>query len=148
MPQFDGTLRNPSTVHPVRRTVAGDPGGQDECQSTEPLCRRGRSRPDSISIVSVGIKRRDESVTTTSRIRYTTDGGVASITIDCPAKKNALNDQGWSDLADALEQATHDPDVRVVQLQGTGGDRRSGMGLEASASQEHPVDRVGRLNQV
>jgi len=98
--------------------------------------------------VSVGIKRRDKPVTTTSRIRYTTDGGVASITIDCPAKKNALNDQGWSDLADALEQATHDPDVRVVQLQGTGGDLCSGMDLEESASQDHPVDRMRRLNQV
>ena len=47
--------------------------------------------------------------------------GVLRLTLDRPAKKNALTRAMYAGLADALEQAADDRAVRVVLVQGTGG---------------------------
>jgi enoyl-CoA hydratase/carnithine racemase len=48
------------------------------------------------------------------------DGPVLVLTINRPAKKNALTRAMYSALADGLEEAERDPSVRAVVLQGAG----------------------------
>jgi enoyl-CoA hydratase/carnithine racemase len=48
------------------------------------------------------------------------DGGVLVVTINRPAKKNALTRAMYGAIADALEGAEADPSVRAVVLQGAG----------------------------
>lgn len=85
---------------------------------------------------------------TGSRVTLTVEGAVANIVIDHPQRKNALNGQGWGDLAAVLEQVSVDSSVRVVTLSGTGGDLCSGMDLEEPEESAHPVDAMRILNRV
>jgi enoyl-CoA hydratase/carnithine racemase len=50
----------------------------------------------------------------------TRDGGVLVLTMNRPAKKNALTSAMYAQLADALVAAESDPDVRVVLFLGAG----------------------------
>lgn len=54
------------------------------------------------------------------------DDGVLVVTINRPAKKNALTAQMYSALADAIAEADRRDDVRVVLLRGEGGNFSSG----------------------
>ncbi|KJK21466.1 hypothetical protein UB46_27110 [Burkholderiaceae bacterium 16] len=54
------------------------------------------------------------------------DDGVLVVTINRPAKKNALTAQMYSALADAVAEADRRDDVRVVLLRGEGGNFSSG----------------------
>lgn len=49
-----------------------------------------------------------------------TDGGVRVLTINRPAKRNALNARVREELSAAVEEADADPDVRVLVLTGAG----------------------------
>jgi len=53
-------------------------------------------------------------------IRVEFDGGIATITLDRPEKLNAFAGHMRRDLAEALEHASSDPEVRVVVLTGAG----------------------------
>src|SRR5215211_2573107 len=53
-------------------------------------------------------------------IKVEFDGGIASITLNRPEKQNALAGHMRRDLAEALEHAGSDPEVRVVILTGAG----------------------------
>jgi enoyl-CoA hydratase/carnithine racemase len=53
-------------------------------------------------------------------IRFEKADRLATITLDRPAKQNALHPQMWRELDEALEAAQRDPDIRVVILQGAG----------------------------
>ncbi|MGY4103625.1 enoyl-CoA hydratase-related protein [Nocardia sp. R16R-3T] len=53
-------------------------------------------------------------------IDYRVDDGMAVITLDAPERRNALRNQMLRDLADALDRADRDPEVRVVLLTGAG----------------------------
>lgn len=54
-------------------------------------------------------------------IRSTKSGGILTLLIDRPAKKNALTDSMYAALADALDAAQTDTEVRVVLLRAEGG---------------------------
>ena len=54
------------------------------------------------------------------------DGGVATITIDRPDKRNAMNAAMWRRLPELLAAFADDPDVRAVVLTGAGGHFCSG----------------------
>ncbi|HEY4243308.1 MAG TPA: enoyl-CoA hydratase-related protein [Kofleriaceae bacterium] len=56
----------------------------------------------------------------TDHIRVTHAAGVATITMNRPAKKNALTDEMYAAMADALAAAEADPATRVVVLAGEG----------------------------
>jgi methylglutaconyl-CoA hydratase len=58
------------------------------------------------------------------------EGGVLTLTLDRPDKRNALNSAVIEDLHQALEAADLDADVRVVVLTGTGKDFCAGADLE------------------
>jgi enoyl-CoA hydratase/methylglutaconyl-CoA hydratase len=68
-------------------------------------------------------------------VRWSTDGPVATITLDSQHNRNALSRQLVAELAAALEAAEADPEVRVVLVQAAGRVFCSGADL-AEASTE------------
>jgi methylglutaconyl-CoA hydratase len=60
---------------------------------------------------------------------YSVDLGVATLVMNRPEKRNALNRELVAALADALERAAADDEVRVVMLRGAGSDFCSGADL-------------------
>jgi enoyl-CoA hydratase len=67
-------------------------------------------------------------------VRYEVADGIAAITLDSPANRNALSGRLVSELLESLRQAESDGDVRVVVLGHTGGTFCAGADLgEASA---------------
>ena len=56
----------------------------------------------------------------TSEIRVDLTGGVLTMTLARPDKKNALTNEMYGALADTIEQAQQDRNVRVLLLQGDG----------------------------
>jgi 2-(1,2-epoxy-1,2-dihydrophenyl)acetyl-CoA isomerase len=53
-------------------------------------------------------------------IKYGVHDGVATITLNRPEKRNALNAQMFTELGDAAERAANDPGIRVVLVTGEG----------------------------
>ena len=53
-------------------------------------------------------------------IRLTTDGAVATIWLNRPSKRNAMNYEMWARLQELAPQLAADPAVRVVVLRGSG----------------------------
>lgn len=66
--------------------------------------------------------------------------GVLLLTLNRPAKKNAINNAMWRELQRALQQARQDDGVRAVVLTGAGDDFSAGVDLQdfGSAEEEHP----------
>ena len=52
-------------------------------------------------------------------IRYDAEGGIATVTIDRPQRKNALSWQAMEGLTDAWQRAESNPAIRVVVLTST-----------------------------
>src|SRR2546421_8924897 len=82
-------------------------------------------------------------------LQTSTARGVATLTLDSPANRNALSAALIDQLLDALAQAVADPAVRVVLLTHTGPVFCSGADLAeteaARASGELPAARMGEL---
>jgi enoyl-CoA hydratase/carnithine racemase len=68
--------------------------------------------------------------------------GVATVTIDNPAKRNAMNARMWRELPELLEPLAKDPAVRVLVLTGAGGDFCAG----ADISELADINRRGDAN--
>ena len=64
-------------------------------------------------------------------IVYAVENSVASITLNRPEKRNALNDALIAEIKRGLEQASHDENVRAVVISGAGKDFCSGADLSA-----------------
>lgn len=58
------------------------------------------------------------------------DGAVATIHLNRPDKRNALNTEMWVGLIDAVEAADNDPAVKVVIVTGEGGTFAAGQDIE------------------
>src|SRR5687767_12362676 len=69
--------------------------------------------------------------TSYQRILQTVDAGVATITLNRPEKRNALDDLTIHELKDAIARAGADPSARVVLLAANGEDFCSGADLAA-----------------
>jgi methylglutaconyl-CoA hydratase len=67
----------------------------------------------------------------TNVVLYQVDGAVARVTLNRPAKRNALNSELISGLGDALRKAVVDEHVRVVVIAGAGRDFCSGADLSS-----------------
>src|SRR5262245_53868231 len=65
------------------------------------------------------------------KILYSNADGVASVTLNRPDKRNALDAQLISEVRDAVDRAAADETVRVVVLSGAGKDFSSGADLAA-----------------
>src|SRR5437879_9059590 len=76
------------------------------------------------------------------------DGFVTTLTMNRPKRMNALTFTMFSLLADAYQDASDDPDCRVIILTGAGGNFCSGMDLRAlagDADEDDPVDTSQRM---
>jgi 2-(1,2-epoxy-1,2-dihydrophenyl)acetyl-CoA isomerase len=69
-------------------------------------------------------------------LKYATDSGICTITLNRPEVYNALNNEITFELQDALKQAARDEQVRVVVLTGEGRAFCSGQDLKASQGNE------------
>lgn len=77
-------------------------------------------------------------------VRVERDGGVATLLLNRPEKRNALNGEVVAALTAAVAETAADPDVRVVCLRGAGRDFCAGADLaelQAIATRE-PMDNV------
>ena len=83
----------------------------------------------------------DESVLLSSD-----DGGVRTLTLNRPDRKNAINAQLWIELADALRAAARD-DLRALVITGAGGAFCSGADL-STPEDIHPRHKLRRLTDV
>ncbi|WP_328810492.1 enoyl-CoA hydratase/isomerase family protein [Rhodococcus sp. NBC_00294] len=81
-------------------------------------------------------------------VRMTTLDGVASITLNRPERKNAIDESMWRALAEMLRYVRYDPDVRVLVLQGANGDFCAGADVAKSKHDEHPIPRLRRIGDV
>ncbi|HYD98630.1 MAG TPA: enoyl-CoA hydratase/isomerase family protein [Alphaproteobacteria bacterium] len=63
-------------------------------------------------------------------IQITTEGAVATVTLDRPAKKNALDLATWRALAAAFQAFDADPALRCVVLRGAGGHFSAGADID------------------
>ena len=70
-------------------------------------------------------------------LKYSLDGGVATVTLNRPDVYNALNDEITFELQDALKVISKDEQVRVMVLTGEGKAFCSGQDLKSSASQKN-----------
>ncbi|MBS9720558.1 enoyl-CoA hydratase/isomerase family protein [Tianweitania sp. BSSL-BM11] len=68
----------------------------------------------------------DQAEVGTQPISLTVRAGVATITIDRPAKKNAITAAMWSALIDAVAQVDAMADARLLVLRGAGADFSAG----------------------
>jgi methylglutaconyl-CoA hydratase len=82
-------------------------------------------------------------------IRYSTAGGVATITLDSPHNRNALSHSLIAALIDSVATAVGDPAVRVIVLSHTGPAFCSGVDLKETAaalrSGDVPAARLGEV---
>ncbi|MGH7507965.1 MAG: enoyl-CoA hydratase/isomerase family protein [Gemmatimonadales bacterium] len=77
----------------------------------------------------------------TTPVLASQDGGVLSITLNRPDKRNALSSEMVELLHQAVDQADLDSDTRVVLVRGAGKDFCAGADLdELLASVEQPID--------
>ena len=64
-------------------------------------------------------------------ILYSVDNGIASIVLNRPEKRNALNDELIAEIKRGLHDASQDENVRVIVISGAGKDFCSGADLSA-----------------
>ncbi|MEV4257183.1 enoyl-CoA hydratase-related protein [Spirillospora sp. NPDC049652] len=72
------------------------------------------------------------------RLRGGVADGVGTITIDRPAKRNAMSADMWRELPELLDGMAGDPSVRVVVLTGAGGDFCAGADIAELADINRP----------
>lgn len=73
-------------------------------------------------------------------------GGILTVTLNRPEKKNAVIPPMWDAMGDLFRSAARDPDVRAVVLTGAGGDFCSGADLWAPPGEEPPHQMTAMRN--
>jgi enoyl-CoA hydratase/carnithine racemase len=76
------------------------------------------------------------------------DGGVVTVTLDRPAKKNAVNDVMWRELLATFTEVADSSDDRVLVITGAGGAFCSGADLSAGGSDRHQLDVMRGIGDV
>ncbi|RJO75119.1 enoyl-CoA hydratase [Nocardia panacis] len=76
------------------------------------------------------------------------DGPIATLTLNRPDRKNALDPDGWTALYQALEDLAGDDAVRIVTVTGAGGNFCAGADLGNRSREEHPLARMRRIGKV
>ncbi|MEN2738713.1 enoyl-CoA hydratase-related protein [Microbacterium sp. X-17] len=75
-------------------------------------------------------------------------GGVLTVTINRPHRKNALSPGVRTGLIAAIDRAEQDPDVRVLVLTGAGGDFCAGADMAGDSTGRHPLRRMQVANEI
>jgi enoyl-CoA hydratase/carnithine racemase len=73
--------------------------------------------------------------------------GVATVTLDRPGRKNALDPQAFEQLGSELTVLAGDPTVRVVVITGAGGDFCAGADLADDGERSHPLVDMEAVNR-
>ncbi|TNC18896.1 enoyl-CoA hydratase/isomerase family protein [Amycolatopsis alkalitolerans] len=76
------------------------------------------------------------------------DGAVATVTINRPHRKNALDESTWTGLRAALREAGEDTAVRAVVVTGAGGEFCAGADLGDITSGGHPLHRMHVISEI
>lgn len=76
------------------------------------------------------------------------DGGVRTLTLNRPERRNAIDRALWDALGDSLSAITDDPSVRAVVITGAGGAFCAGADLSGGVPGEHPLRGMRRVNDV
>jgi enoyl-CoA hydratase/carnithine racemase len=74
--------------------------------------------------------------------------GVRTLTLNRPRRKNAINEELWHALRDALTEAGNDRAVGAVVLTGAGDAFCSGADISRGLSGRHPLYRMRTLSEV
>jgi len=74
-------------------------------------------------------------------------GGVRTLTLNRPQRKNAINPELWEALADALRAAARDTELRALVITGAGGAFCSGADI-STPEDIHPRHKLRRLSEV
>jgi len=74
-------------------------------------------------------------------------GGVRTLTLNRPDRRNAINRQLWEALADALRAAARDAELRALVITGAGGSFCSGADI-TTPEDIHPRHKLRRLTDV
>ncbi|MFF2133178.1 enoyl-CoA hydratase/isomerase family protein [Streptomyces olivochromogenes] len=75
-------------------------------------------------------------------------GGVRTLTLNRPHRRNAIDEELWHALRDALTDAGNDLSVRALVLTGAGGAFCSGADISGGLSATHPMYRMRTLSEV
>jgi 2-(1,2-epoxy-1,2-dihydrophenyl)acetyl-CoA isomerase len=75
-------------------------------------------------------------------------GGVRTLTLNRPHRKNAIDAPLWAALRDALTAVRDDPGVRVLVLAGAGGAFCAGADISGGLADTHPLAKMRPLNDV
>lgn len=78
----------------------------------------------------------------------TREGSVLTITLNRPHRKNAMDEDAWLLLHEAVRGAGSDDGVRVVVLTGAGGDFCAGADLGGERAPRHPLHRMRRIGDI
>ncbi|TQS45728.1 enoyl-CoA hydratase/isomerase family protein [Cryptosporangium phraense] len=81
----------------------------------------------------------------TGQVGCTIDGGVATVVLDNPAKRNAMTTDMWNAIPPLLASLTADPDVRVVVVTGAGDAFSAGADISALTGLEPGVPSPAAL---
>ncbi|MFB4319256.1 enoyl-CoA hydratase/isomerase family protein [Actinomadura sp. 21ATH] len=76
------------------------------------------------------------------------DGGVLTLTLNRPHRRNAIDAALWAALGDALTAAGRDPEVRALVITGAGGAFCAGADLSGGVAAGHPLERMRGVNEV
>jgi enoyl-CoA hydratase len=77
-------------------------------------------------------------------ILFSVSGNVAHLSLNRPARLNALHKAALLEINDALDQAESDPEVRVIVVSGTGRAFSSGFDLKAQMDQQPEGSKIWR----
>lgn len=77
-------------------------------------------------------------------ILFSVRGNVAHLSLNRPARLNALHKAALLEINDALDQAESDPEVRVIVVSGTGRAFSSGFDLKAQMDQQPEGSKIWR----
>lgn len=81
-------------------------------------------------------------------IIVTRQGGVVTVTLNRPEKKNAVNATMWAELGGAIGEVARTAADRVLVVRGAGGAFCSGADLTGASSDLHPLDNMRQVHEV
>ena len=75
-------------------------------------------------------------------------GGVVTVTLNRPEKKNAVNARMWDELLETFEVVADNPDDRALVITGAGGAFCSGADLTDMSADARPQPRINSMRHV
>ncbi|WGX96947.1 enoyl-CoA hydratase/isomerase family protein [Nocardioides sp. L-11A] len=81
-------------------------------------------------------------------ISVSREGATATVLLDRPERRNAIDSEGWDRLRAIFDDLARDDSVRAVVLTGAGGNFCAGADLGGTRREEHPLARMRRVGDV